>query len=187
MRIRIADNLELEVEEYGAGDPVVFIHGALLIDVFAPLLRQPEFSSGYRVINYRRRSFAGSTHTHAAATIADHALDCRLLLDALGIEQAHIVGHSYGASIAFQFARDYPDRAATVTIEEMSLLTPAMRKLFTGSLAAQRLFAAGETVPAIDRFLDLVNGPGSRAIIERALPPGTFDQAILDADTFFRF
>jgi pimeloyl-ACP methyl ester carboxylesterase len=43
--------------------------------------------------------------------------DLRLLLDALKIRQpVHVVGLSYGGALALEFARQFPKRAATVTV-----------------------------------------------------------------------
>src|SRR5262249_9045223 len=47
-------------------------------------------------------------------------------------------------------------------------------------------YAAGERAAAVDEFMRGVCGPGYRAPLEAALPPGAFDQAVVDADRFFR-
>ncbi|WP_327754550.1 pyrimidine utilization protein D (plasmid) [Sphingobium sp. SJ10-10] len=44
------------------------------------------------------------------------ATDIRLILDGLGLSQAHIVGHAAGGIAGLEFIRLWPDRAASLTI-----------------------------------------------------------------------
>jgi pimeloyl-ACP methyl ester carboxylesterase len=55
------NGIELEYEVAGTGEPVVFIHGALIADAFRPLVRQASLVSEYRLLNYHRRGHAGSS------------------------------------------------------------------------------------------------------------------------------
>ncbi len=43
------------------------------------------------------------------------AADAVALLDALGIDRAHVVGHDWGAVVAWQLAGRHADRVATLT------------------------------------------------------------------------
>jgi pimeloyl-ACP methyl ester carboxylesterase len=54
------DDIELEYELAGTGEPVVFIHGAFIVDTCRPLLTEPALADRYRLILYRRRGYAGS-------------------------------------------------------------------------------------------------------------------------------
>ena len=51
-------------------------------------------------------------------TMPQYAADLRALLDALDIDQAHIVGVSQGGMIAAQFACDYPERTRSLVISD---------------------------------------------------------------------
>jgi 3-oxoadipate enol-lactonase len=51
-------------------------------------------------------------------SMPQYAADLRALLDALDIEQAHIVGVSQGGMIASQFAVDYPERTRSLVISD---------------------------------------------------------------------
>ena len=88
-------------------------------------------AEGYRVIRFDNRDCGRSTHTDAprpglvsllsgrfpAATyeLYDMAADLRGLLDALGIDRAHLVGASMGGMISQTAAARYPDRVASLT------------------------------------------------------------------------
>ena len=124
----IIDDIELEYEVSGAGEPVIFIHGALIADAFRPLLREPGLATGYCLLNYHRRGHAGSSPATGPISIQQHAADCRALMKHLGIYRAHLAGHSYAGDIALQLAVDAPE-----SVHSLVLLEPA---LFVGASAA---------------------------------------------------
>ncbi|MBI2911248.1 MAG: alpha/beta hydrolase, partial [Chloroflexi bacterium] len=86
----------LEYEVSGTGEPVVLIHGALIADTFRSLLAEPSMAGRCPLITYHRRGYAGSSHTAGPVSVGQQASDCRALLRHLGVERAHVVGHSYG-------------------------------------------------------------------------------------------
>jgi len=61
--------------------------------------------------------------------ISDMCRDLRLLLDHLGVDRAHVVGHSYGARVALGFAGWHPDRIHSLTVADTQVhaLQPPIR------------------------------------------------------------
>jgi len=57
------------------------------------------------------------------------ARDLLELIDALGIEKIHVVGHSHGARVALVFAQNHPERVESLTVADTQLraLQPPMR------------------------------------------------------------
>ena len=104
----VIDGITLEYEDSGAGEPVVCIHGAFIADAFRPLLAERSLASRYRLITYHRRGYGGSSGRREAVSLAQQAEDCRRLLSYLGVERAHVVGHSFGGLIGIQLALDAP-------------------------------------------------------------------------------
>ena len=100
---------ELELEVHGTGEPVLLID-MLIADCFVPLLTEPSLANKYQLIRYHKRGWRGSTHTPPPVSIEDHAEDAAALLGHLGIQRAHIAGHSTGASIAAQMALHYSEK-----------------------------------------------------------------------------
>ena len=78
------DAVVLEYEDCGAGEPVVFIHGAFIVDVFRPLLWGRGLADRYRLISYHRRGHGGSSRTAGPTSLSEQACDCRRLLSDLG-------------------------------------------------------------------------------------------------------
>jgi len=46
------------------------------------------------------------------------AADVKALMDHLGIDKAHVIGHDIGARIAYAFAVQYPERLSSLTVAE---------------------------------------------------------------------
>jgi pimeloyl-ACP methyl ester carboxylesterase len=178
------DNAELAYEVLGTGEPVVFIHGAFIADTFRPLLAEAILADRYQLILYHRRGYAGSSRTAEPAEVAQQVADCRALLRHLGVERAHVAGHSYGGCIALQLALDKPDVVGSLVLLEPGLMVGASAVGYREALArgAARYREVGAAF-AVQEFLQ-ARWPGYESAIERALP-GAVDQAISDADTWF--
>jgi pimeloyl-ACP methyl ester carboxylesterase len=90
----------------GKGRTVVFIHGwALNKSVWDDQV--PVFSKRYRVLRYDSPGFGKST---GVSDESAEPADLLVLLEALHIDHAYIVGHSRGGGIALRFAAAYPER-----------------------------------------------------------------------------
>ena len=174
----------LEYETRGEGEAVLLIHGALIAGSFLPLMQEPALAR-YRLIRYHRRGFAGSAPHTGPFSFADQARDALQLLDGLGVEGAHLVGHSFGACIALEMARQAPE-----AVQSLVLLDPAPLLTRSDQAARQAVqpiverYAGGDAPGAVDAFLSLVGGTDWRTRID-ALVPGAAQQAVRDAATFF--
>lgn len=175
---------EFEYEIAGSGEPVVFIHGAFIADAFRPLLAEPTLTSRYRLLLYRRRGYLGSSPATTPLTVGREAEDCRALLHHLGIERAHIAGHSFGGAVALQLALDVPAVVQSLALIEPALMVGASGAGYRAALARsiERYRDAGAAV-VVDEFLE-ARSPGYRPKLDRLLPRA-FDQAVADAPTSF--
>lgn len=168
----------------GDGEPIICIHGALVADTFRPLLAEPSLSGRFQLITYRRRGHGGSSRSVGITSIEQQAADCCALLAHLGVQRAHIVGHSFGGNIALQLARDHPDIVGSLALIEPGLMIGASRNAYRAALArgGQR-YRDLEVATLVDEFLE-ARSPGYRARLDR-LVPGAFAQAVADAPTWF--
>ena len=108
-------------------------------------MRQPALTDRYRVLNYHRRGFAGSTAGSEPASIADHAADALALMRHVGFERAHVVGHSLGGAIALQLALDAPEAVRSLVLLEPALMGAIARVQAAArpeAAASQRAFMA---------------------------------------------
>ncbi|MBT9506211.1 alpha/beta fold hydrolase [Rhodoferax sp.] len=142
MKIR-ANNIDIEVEDSGPGTPgparpvVLLIMGlGMQLVAWPPQLVQALVDAGYRVIRHDNRDIGLSQHFDALGkpnillavlkqklgftprapyTLSDMAADSLGVLDALGIDKAHVVGVSMGGMIAQRVALAAPKRILSLT------------------------------------------------------------------------
>ncbi len=100
------------------GTPVLFLHGNASSATFweETMLALP---TGYRAIAPDQRGYGDADRNKkidATRGMRDLADDAIALLDHLGIQQAHVVGHSAGGSVIWCILMDYADRIKTVTL-----------------------------------------------------------------------
>jgi pimeloyl-ACP methyl ester carboxylesterase len=176
----------LEYEEHGNGEPVLLIHGAIVTDAMLPLARDTALSERYRLIRYRRRAHGESDPLDGPFTLADQARDAVALLDDLGVERAHVVGHSGGGAIGTQLAIQALDRVHTLSVLEPAIIPSESLAVFPQmSAPVAEAYRAGDTRGALDAWMTLVScGPDWRAQAERTVP-GALGQLDHDAVTFF--
>jgi pimeloyl-ACP methyl ester carboxylesterase len=115
---------------------MLLIHGAHLADALQPLVAEPALERLQR-IRYQRRGLGGSTRPVDAGptSVAEQANDAIGLLDHLGVDRAHLVGHSLGGAIALELAAQHPTRVASLVLLEPVLLTTPAGAAFARALA----------------------------------------------------
>lgn len=188
MQSTTVNGVSLEYEVCGTpSEPLVLSHCSVVAEAFVPLMDQSALGA-YQRIRYHRRGYAGSSRTDSPCSIADQAADLAGLLDYLGMRRAHVVGHSSSALIALQLATDRPDLVGTLVLMEPPLYFrlpgPASQSMSLRMATPLRHYREGDREGAVDAFFSTVFGPGSHDLLEHVLP-GSFAQAVRDADIFF--
>ena len=182
------DGAELAYELRGVGEPLVLIHWGLCASWAEPLMAEPALAKSFTLVRNQLAGFGESDGVEGAASIALHARHCRLLLRELGLDRAHLAGHSSSALIALQVALDFPDAVRSFVRMEPARRVPptADQEAFIREFVAPAVarYRAGDEEGAVDTFAHGVFGPGYREALERGLP-GAFEQAVADADAFF--
>jgi pimeloyl-ACP methyl ester carboxylesterase len=180
------NGVELGYEVVGSGAPMLLIHGAHIADALQPLVAEPALERFQR-IRYHRRGVGGSTRPVDAVptSVAEQASDAVGLLDHLGVDRAHMVGHSLGAVIALELAAQHPTRVASlVLLEPMFPTAPAGAAFMRAMAPLIDRYEAGDAEGAVHGFLALVGDRNWHATIEQTVPGGVA-QAVKDAATFF--
>ena len=115
MRIATDNGVELNVVEAGEGAPVIFVHEfAGDHRSWEPQLRA--FARRHRCVAFDARGYPPSDvpTDPAMYSQARAAEDIRAVMDALGIETAHVVGCSMGGFATLHFGLRHPGRARSL-------------------------------------------------------------------------
>lgn len=171
--IDAGDGVELQYEVLGAGPPVIMLHGAMV--------GRKAFSRQREALGAKYTLILPSSRGHDGTELTlppDYGFetsefrDLRAIIDAEGLERAHLIGHSSGGSTAFAFACDCPERVGRLVLIEptlVKLLPAAILPAFADG--ARRVIEAGEAegdLAALRVFLDEAGGDRWHALDEAA-------------------
>jgi pimeloyl-ACP methyl ester carboxylesterase len=131
--VRAADGTRLAVRRQGAGTPVVLVHGSGGgLHSLVPLADR--LTDSYELWMPARRGYGPSDVPPTRKSVKDEVGDLAAILGTIG-RPAHLVGASYGATLALHTAAALPDSLLSLAVFEPPL------------------FASGPTVaPLLDRY-----------------------------------
>jgi 3-oxoadipate enol-lactonase len=112
-----------------SGPPLVLVMGLAGSCSGWQVLQVPEFAPHHRTIVFDHRGVGQSEDAGGPFTTRDLADDLAGLLDALGIEQAHVLGAFMGGMAAQEFALHHPGRLAALILAGCYARPDAKRRL----------------------------------------------------------
>jgi aminoacrylate hydrolase len=180
---------EIQYEESGRGEPLVFVSGLNGVGRYwQPQV--PVFSEKFRVITYDQRGTGESDRLQREFSVDQMARELAELMDALDIARAHIVGLSTGGAIGQTLAIEQPERVNRLVVcSTWTHCDPWFRRLFEARQAMYR--AAGTELHAMFHPLwlyppDYVNAHDAELDEERrrsaaSAPPVEVSVARIDA------
>ena len=111
------DGVRLHYIERGQGEPLVLIHGnGTLIQDFTINGLVDRLSERFRVIVFDRPGYGYSTRPRQLWTPRAHATLFEHALAQLGVEQAIVLGHSWGTMVAVSLALQAPDLVRSLVL-----------------------------------------------------------------------
>lgn len=115
-----ADGTRLAWRSEGSGSPLLLIAGqATALTGWEPIV--PELAKSFRVIRFDHRGIGESDEGPSEYfSTREFAADALTVLDAAGVQRAHIYGHSMGGRVAQWLAIDHPDRVGALILAATS-------------------------------------------------------------------
>jgi pimeloyl-ACP methyl ester carboxylesterase len=155
-KISAADGVKLHVETVGSGTPVVFVHEyAGDYRSWEPQIRH--FCRQHRCVTYSQRGYPPSDVPSDPARYSQDIArdDVIAVMDALGIDKAHVVGHSMGGYTALHVGIRYPRRCLSVTAGWGSCADVSKREAMKAMAAETgKMFADEGIVSAAAKYAD---------------------------------
>lgn len=102
-----ANGINIYVETYGQGEPLLLLHGNSS-NIYSFRLQIPELSKHYRVIAVDSRGQGRSTEDGKTYTYDLFAEDMNALLDTLHLDSVNVLGWSDGGNTGLIMAMNYP-------------------------------------------------------------------------------
>ena len=111
------DGVRLAIDDPGGDGPVVLLVPGMGLDSRMWRPQVPVLTAaGFRPITFDARGHGRSGVPDTGYTVVGFAAEAVGVLDALGVDRAHVVGLSMGGSVAARMAVRWPERFMSVTV-----------------------------------------------------------------------
>jgi pimeloyl-ACP methyl ester carboxylesterase len=169
------DGVRLHYIERGEGEPVVLIHGnGTMIQDFTVSGLVERLASRYRVIVFDRPGYGYSSRPRQLWTPRAHANLFQRALGQLGVEQAVVLGHSWGTLVAVALALECPSLVRSLVLAS---------GYYYPTLRADTFLFSPPAVPVLGDAMRYTISP----LIARAILPGLIKQMFAPAEVPERF
>lgn len=160
------------------GPAVVLLHGfpqsGRAFDLVVPPLR----AAGLRTLVPTQRGYAATARPPRRRdyAVAETAADVLALLDAAGVDRAHLVGHDWGAAPVWQLAATAPDRVLSATVLSTPHPAAMAGALARGDQALRSWYMAFFQLPLIPELV--VPRTLRRTLVRTGLPAPLADEYV---------
>jgi 3-oxoadipate enol-lactonase len=111
-----ANGISIYYEIHGQGEPVLYIGGTGGDLRAKPNVFDGPLSKTMEVLAYDQRGLGQTDKPETDYTMMDYADDVAALMDALGWDQANVVGVSFGGMVALQLVLRHPQRVQKLVL-----------------------------------------------------------------------
>lgn len=156
------------------GEPVVLLHGfpqdSSCWDGVTPGLH----AAGYRTVALDQRGYSPGARPAAVSAyrLVELVGDVVALIDSIG-GRAHVVGHDWGAAVAWGVAAGHPDRVTGLTALSVPHPRAMQRAVAAGPQALRSWYMGAFQIPRLpEALLTMRDGAATRTLLARmGLPP----------------
>ncbi len=178
------DGLTFDVRDAGPadGEPVVLLHGfpqdARAWDRVAPVLH----GAGLRTLAPDQRGYSTMARPRGRAAYRSRELvaDVLALLDAAGLQRAHVVGHDWGGALGWALGAWHPDRLRSLTVLSVPHPGAMAKAMVTSDQALRSTYMAAFQLPVLPERALLAGGgaPLNRMLRRSGLPEHLADHYV---------
>jgi pimeloyl-ACP methyl ester carboxylesterase len=162
----VVNGLRLHYLDHGGrGGPLVFLHGLSANAHSFDEIIGAGLAPRYRALALDLRGRGHSDKTAPGYSLEEHASDVIAWLDALGLSEVVLVGHSFGGFLAAYIASRHPSRVRTLVLMDISasaprdprvaeLLRPSLGRLMRSWGSREEYIAEMKTAPYLGPWWD---------------------------------
>jgi len=164
-----ASGVRIVWERRGAGEPLLLVHGLGYARWgWEPVVEG--LAGGHEIVLFDNRGIGESDASGGPYSVRMMAQDAVAVLDAAGLERAHVLGTSLGGMVAIQLALDWPDRVDRLVL---ACTTPGGAAAAPMPERTVRLMQEAPALPpdvALLRFVENAFAPDpDPAVVERIM------------------
>ena len=166
------------------GETVVLLHGfpqgSSSWDALTPILT----GAGYRVLAPDQRGYAPTALAggRRAYRMSELAGDVVALLDAAGVERAHVVGHDWGAAAAWSVAAGHPERLLSLTAVSVPHPSAMVKAVASSTQLLKSWYMLFFQLPWLPEALLDPRRPAARRRLVRALVASGQERSAAERD-----
>jgi pimeloyl-ACP methyl ester carboxylesterase len=158
------DGYRFDVRDSGpvTGPVIIALHGFPQLGSCWAAVTPPLTAAGYRVLAPDQRGYSPRARPRSirAYTTEHLTTDVLALAEAAGTDTFHLLGHDWGAAVAWQIASVYPNRVRTLTA--VSVPHPAaFRAAMAGTQLIRSLYMLFFQIPALPEYALRAGNGGS--------------------------
>jgi pimeloyl-ACP methyl ester carboxylesterase len=178
------DGMVFDVRDSGPadGEAVVLLHGfpqdSTSFDRLAPALH----TAGLRTLAPDQRGYSPSARPRGrgAYRMRELAGDVLALLEAAGLDSAHLVGHDWGGAVAWALAGWHPERVRTLTVLSTPHPAAMQRAWVTSDQGLRSYYMALFQLPLVPERVLLAGGgaPLRRSLLHGGVPEDAVDRYV---------
>jgi 3-oxoadipate enol-lactonase len=111
------NGVNLYYEFHGPEDgELLILNNGVFMNTASWAFQMPDLARRYRVLAYDMRGQGQSEHPDGEYSLDQHGEDLAALMDALGLDKAHMVGTSYGGELNLVMGIHHPERCHSLVI-----------------------------------------------------------------------
>lgn len=178
------DGMVFDVRDGGPpdGEPVVLLHGfpqdSTAFAQMAPVLH----AAGLRTLAPDQRGYSPGARPigRTAYRLREVTGDVLALLDAAGLDRAHVVGHDWGGIVGWALGAWHPERVRTLTVLSVPHPAAMARAMVTSDQALRSSYMGFFQLPVVpERMMLARDGAGLRRTLRHGgLPEDVVDRYV---------
>lgn len=109
--------MKLNYKVFGEGEPLIILHGLMgMLDNWQSPAKLMQSDFKIYIVDLRNHGHSPNSDEHNYEVMSADVIE---LMDALGLERAHLLGHSMGGKAVMRIAEEHPDRVMKLMVGDI--------------------------------------------------------------------